>query len=85
MAEGSATAPETEWAIRHFLRAQAQRRPLVVIVDDIHWAEATLLGLLAGLPAAITDAPILLLCLARPELLEQGPNWQVDGATRAAR
>jgi class 3 adenylate cyclase/tetratricopeptide (TPR) repeat protein len=77
LAEGSATAPETEWAIRHFLRAQAQKRPLVVIVDDIHWAEATLLGLLAGLPAAITDAPILLLCLARPELLEQGPNWKV--------
>jgi class 3 adenylate cyclase/tetratricopeptide (TPR) repeat protein len=77
LAEGSATAPETEWAIRHFLRAQAQKRPLVVIVDDIHWAEATLLGLLAGLPEAITDAPILLLCLARPELLEQGPNWKV--------
>ena len=77
LAEGSATAPETEWAIRHFLRAQADTRPLVVIVDDIHWAEPTLLGLLAGLPAAITDAPILLLCLARPELLEQGPHWQV--------
>ena len=77
LAEGSATAPETEWAIRHFLRAQAGTRPLVVIVDDIHWAEPTLLGLLAGLPAAITDAPILLLCLARPELLEQGPHWQV--------
>ena len=77
LAEGSATAPETEWAIRHFLRAQAETRPLVVIVDDIHWAEPTLLGLLAGLPAAITDAPILLLCLARPELLEQGPHWQV--------
>jgi len=77
LAEGTATAPETEWAIRHFLRACALDQPLVVVVDDIHWAEPTLLGLLAALPAAITDAPILVLCLARPELLEQVPSWDV--------
>ncbi len=77
LAEGSATAPETEWAIRHFVGARADTRPLVMIVDDIHWAEPTLLGLLAGLPAAISDVPILLLCLSRPELLELGSNWQV--------
>src|SRR5581483_5935519 len=77
LTEGTATAPETEWAIRHFLRACALDQPLVVVVDDIHWAEPTLLGLLAALPAAITDAPILVLCLARPELLEQVPSWDV--------
>ena len=52
-------------------------QPLVVLVDDIQWAEPALLDLLAGLPAAIGDAPILLLCLARPELLENRPDWQV--------
>ena len=45
-----------------------------MLVDDIHWAEPALLDLLAALPAMIDDAPILLLCLARPELLETGPN-----------
>jgi class 3 adenylate cyclase/tetratricopeptide (TPR) repeat protein len=77
LADGVATAPETEWAIRHFLRARAAEQPLIVVVEDIHWAEPTLLGLLAGLPAAITDVPILVLCLARPELLEHVPNWDV--------
>jgi tetratricopeptide (TPR) repeat protein len=77
LSEGVATAPETEWAIRHFLQARAWDRPLIVVVDDIHWAEPTLLGLLAGLPDAIPDAAILVLCLARPELLEQAPNWQI--------
>ena len=41
----------------------------MVVVDDIQWAEPTLLDLLAGLPAAIADAPVMVLCLARPELL----------------
>jgi class 3 adenylate cyclase/tetratricopeptide (TPR) repeat protein len=77
LAEGSATASETEWAIRHFLEARTDQPPLIVIVDDIHWAEPTLLGLLAGLPAGITGVPIMLLCLSRPELLELGADWQV--------
>jgi class 3 adenylate cyclase/tetratricopeptide (TPR) repeat protein len=76
IAEGVATAPETVWAIRHFLVAHAGERPLLVLVDDIHWGEPTLLDLLAGLPAAIEDAPILLLCLARPDLLENRSDWE---------
>ncbi len=78
LAEGSATAAETAWAIRHFLIAGAGAQPLVILVDDIHWADPTLLDLLAGLPAAIAEAPILLLCLARPELLEHHADWQVS-------
>ena len=75
--DGVATGQETEWAIRHFLIAQASTRPLLVVVDDIHWAQETLQDLLAGLPAEMTDAPIMLLCLARPELLEHRPDWEV--------
>ncbi len=79
VAEGSATAPETAWAIRHFLIAEAREQPLVVLVDDIHWGETALHDLLAELPAAIAEAgaPVLLLCLGRPELLDHRPEWSV--------
>jgi class 3 adenylate cyclase/tetratricopeptide (TPR) repeat protein len=76
IAEGVATAPETAWAIRQFVAAQAGDRPLLLIVDDIHWGEPTLLDLLADLPEGNDDAPILLLCLARPDLLESRPDWE---------
>ena len=72
-----ATGEETAAAIGDFLAAGAGNRPMVVLVDDIQWAEPTLLDLLAGLPAAIADAPILLLCLARPELLDHRRDWPV--------
>jgi class 3 adenylate cyclase/tetratricopeptide (TPR) repeat protein len=78
LADGVATLAETAWAIRHFLIARANERPLVVVVDDVHWGEATLHDVLEGLPAAITNAPLLVLCLGRPELLEHRPNWPVD-------
>ena len=77
LADGTTTAEETAGAIRDFLVASAGDRPLVVVVDDIQWAEPALLDLLAGLPAAIADAPVMLLCLARPELSEQRPDWHV--------
>ena len=51
------------------------RPPLLVFVDDIHWAEPALLDLLAGVPPQAGKAPLLLLCLARPELLE-GRQWE---------
>ena len=76
LAERAATPSETAWAIRQFLAASAGDHALVVLVDDIHWAEPTLLDLLADLPAA-ADAPILLLCVSRPELLEHRPDWPV--------
>ena len=47
------------------------------MVEDIQWAELTLLDLLAGLPSAIGTAPVLLLAPARPELLERRPDWPV--------
>ena len=53
---GAATLQETTWAIRHFLIAQADTEPLIILVDDIHWADETLRDLLADLPAAIGEA-----------------------------
>ena len=67
--------------------ARAGDRPLVVVVDDIHWAEPTLLDLLAGLPAAITDAPILVLCLGAAGAARAPPRLagRPCGSSRSAR
>jgi len=71
------TAPggETFWAVRRLFEELARERPLVVLVEDIHWAEPTLLDLLEYLAGWTHDAPVLLLCLARPDLLEARPGW----------
>jgi tetratricopeptide (TPR) repeat protein len=57
------------------LEALAAARPLVVCLEDIHWAERTFLDLIEYLAVWIRGTPILLLCLARPELLETEPSW----------
>jgi class 3 adenylate cyclase/tetratricopeptide (TPR) repeat protein len=66
---------ETFWAVRRFLEALAASKPLVVCLEDIHWAEPTFLDLIEYLAGWVRDAPILLLCLARPDLLEIHPSW----------
>jgi len=62
-------------AFRSFLLAKAQSRPLLVIFEDLHWAEESLLDLVEHLALRGVEAPILTLCLARPELLERHPDW----------
>ncbi len=66
---------ELFWGIRRFLEILAADRPLVVVFDDIHWAEPTFMDLLGHLAANAHDEPILLLCTARNELLERRPTW----------
>jgi tetratricopeptide (TPR) repeat protein len=72
---GSAPTEEIAWAIRKFLEALARHQPLVVVIDDIQWAEPALLDVLADLPALMAGAPIVVICLARPELVEDRPEW----------
>jgi predicted ATPase len=62
-------------SVRGFLFAKAQFAPLVLIFEDLHWAEPSLLELLEHPSLRGLNAPILTLCLARPELLEQHPEW----------
>jgi class 3 adenylate cyclase/tetratricopeptide (TPR) repeat protein len=62
-------------AVRSFLFAKAQLSPLVLIFEDLHWAEPSLLELLEHPSLRGLTAPILTLCLARPELPEQHPDW----------
>jgi class 3 adenylate cyclase/tetratricopeptide (TPR) repeat protein len=66
---------EAPWAVRRFFEAVASRQPLVAVFDDIHWAEPTLLDVIDHVADLSRDAPILLLCMARPELLDDRPGW----------
>src|ERR671937_387278 len=68
---------ETFWAVRRLLETAARELPLVAVFEDVHWAEPTLLDLLEYVARFSSGAPILLLCLARPELLESRPGWTV--------
>jgi class 3 adenylate cyclase/tetratricopeptide (TPR) repeat protein len=71
-----AAAPEEIfWFVRKAFERRARERPLVLVVEDIHWAAQTLLDLIEHLAAWTRDAPILLLCLARSELLDEHPAW----------
>jgi hypothetical protein len=64
---------------RHLSRAHGDgdrgHRPVVVVLEDLHWAETTFLDLVEHVASLATDSPILLVCLARPELLEDRPGW----------
>ena len=66
---------EIAWAVRRLLEAEAGRAPLVAVLDDIHWGEDAFLDLVDHVADLSRDAPILLLCMARPELLDRRPNW----------
>jgi class 3 adenylate cyclase len=65
-------ADEIAWAFRKLLEEQA---PLVVVLDDLQWGEETFLDLVESTRLFSAGAPILLLCMARPELLERRPSW----------
>ena len=75
LSERAAQAEETFWAVRRLLERVARERPLVVVVEDVHWAEPTLLDLLEYLVAFSSGHPLLLVCLARPEFVEMRPVW----------
>jgi class 3 adenylate cyclase len=68
-------AEDGQWGVRKLLEHLAHERPLVCVFDDIHWAEPNFLELIELLADWTRDAPLLLLCVARPELLELRPDW----------
>jgi DNA-binding SARP family transcriptional activator len=69
------TREETFWAARRALEEAARARPLLAVVDDLQWAEPTLLALVEHVADLARDAPLMLLCLARPEFLDARPAW----------
>jgi class 3 adenylate cyclase/tetratricopeptide (TPR) repeat protein len=75
--EAATSAEEIAWAFRKTVEQAAAERPLAVVLEDIHWGEQTFLDLIEHVALLSSGAPILLLCLARPELLERRPDWPV--------
>jgi class 3 adenylate cyclase/tetratricopeptide (TPR) repeat protein len=71
---------ETFWAVRRFLEHLARERPVIVGVDELQWAEPTFLDLIEYLVGWTTEAPILVVGLARPELLEARPTWNATSS-----
>jgi class 3 adenylate cyclase/tetratricopeptide (TPR) repeat protein len=71
----SAAPEETFWAVRRLLETLAKRQPLVVIFDDIHWAEPTLLDLVEYVADWTRDSALLLICTSRLELLDRRQGW----------
>ena len=65
---------ETFWAVRTLLETLAASGPVVLVLDDIHWAEATLLDLVEHIVTSVT-APVLVVCTARGELVDERPGW----------
>ena len=72
--EGERSPQEIAWAAREVMQGIAEVQPLILMFEDIHWAEAPLLDLIEHI-ADWVRAPVLILCLARPELLVARPGW----------
>jgi tetratricopeptide (TPR) repeat protein len=65
---------ETAWAARRLLAGLARERALLIVLDDVHWAAPAFLDLVESL-VELARAPVLVLCLARPDLLDVRPQW----------
>jgi predicted ATPase/DNA-binding SARP family transcriptional activator len=75
LAEVTTGAEEGFVAVRQLFEALARVQPLVLVFDDIHWGEARFLDLVEHLADWVREAPVQLVCLARPELLSVRPSW----------
>ncbi len=72
---------ELVWGARRLFESLARERPVVLVFEDVHWAEATFLDLIEHLNESVHEAPILVVCLARHSLLEVRDEWaSLDGA-----
>jgi len=73
--EGERSQQEIAWAARAWAVQLAEAQPLVLLFEDVHWGEEPLLELIEHLASAVRDAPLLLICIARSELLDVRPSW----------
>ena len=73
--EAPTSPDEIAWAFRKLLEQHAATGPLVVVFDDIHWGEPAFLDLVEHVADFSREAPILVLCMARPELLDRRQSW----------
>src|SRR5207253_657558 len=66
--EGERSPQELAWGVRQFAEELADVQPLIMVFEDIHWAEEPLLELIEHLAGFVRERPLLVICLARPEL-----------------
>ena len=66
---------DVPWAVRIFLEQLARRKPVVLVIDDLHWADAGVLDVIEHVADWSRDAPIMLVGLARPEFYDTRPAW----------
>jgi DNA-binding SARP family transcriptional activator len=72
---GSDTRAESFAAWHQFLEALAEKNPLVLAFEDLHWADEVLLDFVDVLVDRAADVPLFVVCTSRPELLERRPGW----------
>jgi class 3 adenylate cyclase/tetratricopeptide (TPR) repeat protein len=73
--EGERSQQDIAWAVRSWIEQLAAAQPLVLVFEDVHWGEEPLLEVIEHIASWVRSAPVLLLCLARPELLDAHPAW----------
>jgi class 3 adenylate cyclase/tetratricopeptide (TPR) repeat protein len=73
--EGERNQQEITWAARAWAEQLADAQPLVLVFEDVHWGEEPFLELVEHLAAWVREAPLFMICLARPELLDVHPTW----------
>ena len=81
-AEGERTPEQLKWAALSWCEQLADAQPLVLVFEDVHWAEEPLLDLIEHLARSLRSVPVLIVALARPELLDSRPAW--GGGIRSA-
>src|SRR5262245_667304 len=69
---------ETFWAARRFIELLDDGHPLVILIDDIHWAERTFLDMIKSVAAALVGVPVVIACSARPDLFDIHPDWNQE-------
>jgi predicted ATPase/class 3 adenylate cyclase len=77
LATGSFPVDEIFWAARKAIETIAGNRPLILVVDDLHWAESTFLDLIQHVTDLMQGAQVMLVCSTRPDLIEHRPAWGV--------
>jgi class 3 adenylate cyclase/tetratricopeptide (TPR) repeat protein len=75
--DAPASADEIAWAFRKTLEQAATEHPLIVVLDDVQWGEEAFLDLVEHVALFSSGATLLLVCMARPELLDARPSWPI--------
>ena len=74
-AEGEHTSAELTWAALRWAEQLADLQPLVLVFEDVHWAEEPLLDLIEHLARSLRNVPVLIVAVTRPDLLDTRPTW----------